>query len=375
MPVDDNAFLTLRTADGQTAFLHVELHRVEKHVLVRDLRTRRQARDRRPGRQLRCRAPDVVSDAAAKWVRRRRRSGSIRRRINRGRRSSRSLSTTSVLSASRRPDCAMRVPRSPSSRRSIAARDMISPATHVIITRSPLRITLGGGGTDLPSYYREHGGFLIAAAIDKYVFVTVMRPFVPGIFLKYSQSRTRRSADEDHHPIIREAIKLLGFKTPQLEITTLADIPAGTGLGSSGSFTTALLKALYAHRKTPSAPERARRARLRDRDRQAGRADRQTGPVHRRLWRRHLLHVQSGRQRRRRAVEDADGGALRRSRTTCCCSSPASRAAPARSSQTRRQRSESHDADMLDNLHYVKDLGYRSRDALMNGRHDASSAR
>ena len=114
----------------------------------------------------------------------------------------------------------------------------------MIITRSPLRITLGGGGTDLPSYYRQHGGFLIAAAIDKYVFVTVMRPFVPGIFLKYSQLEHVESTEAVHHPIIREAIKLMGFRTPQLEITTLADIPAGTGLGSSGSFTTALLKAL-----------------------------------------------------------------------------------------------------------------------------------
>ncbi len=119
----------------------------------------------------------------------------------------------------------------------------------MIITRSPLRVTLGGGGTDLPSYYREHGGFVIAAAIDKYVFVTAMRPFVEGIYLKYSKLEHVMRVDEVHHPIIREAIRMLGFKTPQIEITTLADIPAGTGLGSSGSFTTALLKALYAHRR------------------------------------------------------------------------------------------------------------------------------
>jgi D-glycero-alpha-D-manno-heptose-7-phosphate kinase len=119
----------------------------------------------------------------------------------------------------------------------------------MIIARSPLRITLGGGGTDLPSYYREHGGFLIAAAIDKYVYVTVMRPFVPGIFLKYSKLEHVRQVEDVMHPIIREAIRVLDFKTPQLEITTLADIPSGTGLGSSGSFTTALLKALYAHRR------------------------------------------------------------------------------------------------------------------------------
>src|SRR5215210_4745365 len=119
----------------------------------------------------------------------------------------------------------------------------------MIITRSPLRITLGGGGTDLPSYYGEHGGFLIAAAIDKYVYVTVMRPFTPGIYLKYSKLEQVDAAEDVHHPIIREAIKLVGFRTPQVEITTLADIPAGTGLGSSGSFTTALVKALYAHRR------------------------------------------------------------------------------------------------------------------------------
>ncbi len=119
----------------------------------------------------------------------------------------------------------------------------------MIIARSPLRITLGGGGTDLPSYYRDHEGFLVSAAIDKYVYVTVMRPFSPGIYLKYSQLEQVATIPEVKHRIIREALDMVGFRTPQIEITTLADIPAGTGLGSSGSFTTALLKALYAHRK------------------------------------------------------------------------------------------------------------------------------
>jgi D-glycero-alpha-D-manno-heptose-7-phosphate kinase len=119
----------------------------------------------------------------------------------------------------------------------------------LIIARSPLRITLGGGGTDLPSYYRQHEGFLLAAAIDKYVYVTVMRPFAPGIYLKYSQLEHVDRVQDVRHPIVREAIEMLEFRTPQVEITTLADIPSGTGLGSSGSFTTALLKALYAHRK------------------------------------------------------------------------------------------------------------------------------
>lgn len=118
----------------------------------------------------------------------------------------------------------------------------------MIITRSPLRITLGGGGTDLPSYYQEFGGFVIAAAINKYVYVSITRPFSEGIILKYSRFENVKTANEVQHPIIREAIKMLEFSTPQIEITTLADLPAGTGLGSSGSFTTALLKALFIHR-------------------------------------------------------------------------------------------------------------------------------
>ena len=80
----------------------------------------------------------------------------------------------------------------------------------MIITRSPLRITLGGGGTDLPSYYQQHGGFLVAAAIDKYVYVTAMRPLTPGIFLKYSKLEHVDLIEEVQHPIIREAIRIAG---------------------------------------------------------------------------------------------------------------------------------------------------------------------
>jgi len=117
----------------------------------------------------------------------------------------------------------------------------------MIIVRSPLRITLGGGGTDLPSYYRDHEGFLISAAIDKYVYVTVIKPFKPGIYLKYSKIEHVEAIDQVEHPIIREALMQFDFGLPQIEITTLADIPAGTGLGSSGSFTTALLRALHSY--------------------------------------------------------------------------------------------------------------------------------
>jgi len=119
----------------------------------------------------------------------------------------------------------------------------------MIITRSPLRISLGGGGTDLPSYYEEHGGFLIAAAIDRHVYINVHQRFEEGFVLKYSQMEEAKTLEELHHPIIREALKLVGVTERNLEIASMADIPAGTGLGSSGSFTTALLKALHTLRK------------------------------------------------------------------------------------------------------------------------------
>jgi D-glycero-alpha-D-manno-heptose-7-phosphate kinase len=112
-----------------------------------------------------------------------------------------------------------------------------------------LRITLGGGGTDLPSYYEQHGGFLIAAAIDRYVYITLHETFVSDLIVKYSELERVPEAAQLKHPIIREAFALLGMSGRSLELTSMADIPAGTGLGSSGSFTTALLKALHAQKK------------------------------------------------------------------------------------------------------------------------------
>ena len=114
----------------------------------------------------------------------------------------------------------------------------------MILTRSPLRISIGGGGTDLPSYYKQNEGFVFSAAIDKYVYVAVNKPFTQGYFLKYAKYEKTQSIDEIDHPIIRESLRLFPLKDNGIEISTLADIPSGTGLGSSGSFTTALLKAL-----------------------------------------------------------------------------------------------------------------------------------
>jgi len=124
----------------------------------------------------------------------------------------------------------------------------------MIMTRSPLRISLGGGGTDLPSYYKDHGGFVLSAAIDKHVYITVHEPFADQIILKYSQMEVVRHRDEVQHPIVREALKLAGIEG-RIEIASISDIPAGTGLGSSGSFTTALLRALHELRNDSAQPE------------------------------------------------------------------------------------------------------------------------
>ena len=115
----------------------------------------------------------------------------------------------------------------------------------MLLVRSPLRISLGGGGTDLPSYYRKRGGYLIASAIDKYVYTSAIKPFKEGIFLKYSEVEKVRDPSEIKHKIFREILMMSENKDPyQIELTTLADIPSGTGLGSSGAFTVSVLKTL-----------------------------------------------------------------------------------------------------------------------------------
>mgnify|MGYP001188254814 CR=1 FL=1 len=119
----------------------------------------------------------------------------------------------------------------------------------MIITRSPLRITLGGGGTDLPSYYKKFDGFLISAAINKYIYTSILEPYADGIYLKYSKREKVNSIDRISHPIIKEVLKKFKHNSKRIEITTLAEIPAGTGLGSSGSFTTSLLKCMYLFNK------------------------------------------------------------------------------------------------------------------------------
>ena len=116
----------------------------------------------------------------------------------------------------------------------------------MILTRTPLRISIGGGGTDLPSYYRRRGGSVISAAIDKYLYVAINGTFTDDYLLKYSIHERVRRIDEIQHALIREVLARYAVP-PGIEIVSVADIPAGTGLGSSGSFTVGLLRALHAY--------------------------------------------------------------------------------------------------------------------------------
>lgn len=123
----------------------------------------------------------------------------------------------------------------------------------MIISRAPVRITLGGGGTDIPSYYSQYGGFVLAGAINKYLYAAVNRAFGSSLLLTYSEIEKVEHIRQIKHNIAREALRLLGVKN-HIEIVSMADVPAGTGLGSSGSFAVSLLKALHVYKNESVSP-------------------------------------------------------------------------------------------------------------------------
>ncbi|HEX5415462.1 MAG TPA: galactokinase, partial [Chloroflexota bacterium] len=236
----------------------------------------------------------------------------------------------------------------------------------MIITRSPLRISLGGGGTDLPSYYQEHSGFVIAAAIDKYVYITLHQTFAPELILKYSQMERVHAVNEVQHPLIRAALGFTEVDASHLEITSMADIPAGTGLGSSGSFTTALLKALHTDKKNLIHPrelaEQACHLEIEVLKEPVGKQDQYIAAYGGITCFRFLPNGQ------------VDAWPLKLATDTLYTLEDNlllfftgfSRSA---SEVLREQdlRSKQNDREMIANLHFVKDLGRESKDALVSG--------
>ncbi len=237
----------------------------------------------------------------------------------------------------------------------------------MIITRSPLRITIGGGGTDVPSYYREHTGFLVAAAIDKYVYVTLHETFQQEIIVKYSKMELVKSVDEIRHPIVREALRLVPIENPHLEIASMADIPAGTGLGSSGSFTTALLRALHAYKRNFVPPrelaEQACHIEIERLGEPVGKHDQYIAAFG-------GINCFSFLPDGSVAVEPLSASPETlldlEDNLTLFFTGFTRSASEILRDQDRRTRDQ--DGEMLANLHFVKELGYRSKEALERGR-------
>ena len=235
----------------------------------------------------------------------------------------------------------------------------------MIITRTPLRISIGGGGTDLPSYYEQFGGFVIAAAINKHIYVGINETFSGGYFLKYSSLEHAPTIDEIRHSLIREVLRLHEVPAP-IEVVSMADIPAGTGLGSSGAFTVGLLRAVHALKRKYVDPafvaEEACRIEIETLQQPVGKQDQyiaafggltcftfhQDGTVEAEPLKIPIdaLH----------ALED----------NLLLFFTGFSRSA-SEILKDQKHRSERHDAAMIDNLHYVKDLGRQSCKALVGG--------
>jgi D-glycero-alpha-D-manno-heptose-7-phosphate kinase len=235
----------------------------------------------------------------------------------------------------------------------------------MIITRTPLRISIGGGGTDLPSYYERFGGFVMSAAINRYVYITLHRSFETNYILKYSSLEMAESIEQIKHPIVREIFRLHNVE-PKIEMVSMADIPAGTGLGSSGSFNVGLLRALYSYKRehitTTALAEEACRIEIEHLKEPIGKQDQyiaafggftcmefdKDGKVKVSPLRisNHTLH-------------DLEDNLL------MFFTGYSRKAGSVLSDQ--KTRSENNDSAMLDNLHFIKELGFTIRKALESG--------
>lgn len=235
----------------------------------------------------------------------------------------------------------------------------------MIITCSPLRISLGGGGTDLPSYYREHEGFLIAAAIDKHVYITVHEPFTDQVIVKYSKLESVGTAGELQHPILREALALAGIET-RIEITSMSDIPAGTGLGSSGSFTTALLRGLHLLKNNFVSPrelaEQACHIEIEKLGEPIGKQDQYIAAFG-------GVTCLTFRKDDTVAVEPlkADAETIGTLEDNLCLFFTGYTRNAGSILKDQDSRSRQHDAAMIENMHRTKELGYQSKMAIEKG--------
>jgi D-glycero-alpha-D-manno-heptose-7-phosphate kinase len=235
----------------------------------------------------------------------------------------------------------------------------------VILSRAPLRISLGGGGTDLPSYFLKHGGFVLAAAIDKYVYMLIHDVFQRRYRMKYSAIEEVDEPGEIQHPILREALVRHWNGNP-LEIASVADVPAGTGMGSSGAFTVCLLKGLAYARRTTIAPgplaEAACEIEIDVLREPVGKQDQYVaahgGICAYTFERDGSVHVES------LALQSST---LRHLKDQLLLFYTGTARSASQILSDQDKRSLSGDAQMINNLHRTKQLGWRSRDLLVAG--------
>jgi D-glycero-alpha-D-manno-heptose-7-phosphate kinase len=235
----------------------------------------------------------------------------------------------------------------------------------VIFSRAPLRVSLGGGGTDLPSYYSEYEGFVVSGAIDKYVYMLVHTVFQRRYRMKYSQIEEVEHASQIRHPILRETLIRHWHGSP-LEIASVADVPAGTGMGSSGTFAVCLLKALAQARSTSVTPgalaEAACHIEIDVLGEPIGKQD-QYVAAHGGIC------AYTFRRDGSVSVEalELSGPTLRQLRDHLLLFYAGSARSASLILADQDRRARAGDAGMIENLHRTKELGYESRDLLLSG--------
>ncbi len=236
----------------------------------------------------------------------------------------------------------------------------------MIIAKAPLRITLGGGGTDLKSYYQRHGGFWISAAVDKYVYISIHDIFPEAIILKYSEMERVKTVDEIKHPLLRESLKTMNVRE-RIEISSMADLPQGTGLGSSGTFTVALLKGLHSytrrHVTSRELAEEACRLEIDILKNPVGKQDQYIaafGGIN-------CFSIAPGSDHVEVAPLQIAQSTLFALEESCAFFFTGYSRQASSILKDQDDRSKRDDSQMIDNLHQVKELGLRSKVALERG--------
>ena len=244
----------------------------------------------------------------------------------------------------------------------------------MIITRTPFRMTLGGGGTDLPSYYSEFGGFVFSVTIDKYMYINLNTPIVDDfIRIKYSKYEEVNDVEEVQHNLAREALKLMGIKNA-IEIQSMADIPAGTGLGSSACYLVGLLNALHCYKNTPIFPkdlaEEACRIEIDILKHPVGKQDQYTaafgGFTILDIAKDGTVHVERPRVSEDTIDELENSLMIYYTHT----SRSANEILKEQSKAVQDKKADAHKS-VVDSLHIIKEIGYKTLDAITSGNLDA----